>query len=352
MKKGLLLLTLSLGILTAKAQQQAQYSQYMVNKYIVNPAVAGTQDNFVDFKLGYRNQWVGLEDAPKTIYFSANTPIGKPIVQPGHHYRGEDKNWHGAGVYIYNDQTGPSSRSGYYASYAYNLGINKYLRASVGFFLGVQQYSVDNSFWAEDLSNPNSPYFGQVNDPLLLNGFNKMVPDLSIGAWVYSKDFYIGISSYQLLGNQLDFQTLVQTNGQFEPSKLNRHYFVTAGINMPLNEELTIIPSFMVKVVSPAPPSVDLDVRAKHINGVWGGLAYRALDSFSALVGYSWTLGKSKKGHSISGQNGGSGVLDAGYAFDLTTSDLRKYNSGTHEIIIGYRLPLKGHIICASRFWH
>lgn len=343
MKKGLLLLSFCLSVFAVKAQQQAQYSQYMVNKYIINPAVAGTQDNFVDFKLGYRNQWVGLEDAPKTFYFSANTPIGKPMVQPGHHYRGEDRNWHGVGGYVYNDKTGPTSRTGASVSYSYNLGINKYLRASVGLFVGIQQYSISSGFWRLHSEN-------QTNDVLLQNDINKTVPDMSIGAWLYSKDFYVGISSFQLLGNQLDFTTI--TTEDTDPSKLARHFFVTAGINMPINEEITIIPSFLVKVVSPAPPSVDLNARVKHINGVWGGVSYRALDSFTALVGYAWTIGGTKRRSSISGQNGGKGVLDIGYAFDLTTSDLRAYNSGTHEIIIGYRLPLKGHIICASRFWH
>lgn len=331
MKKGFLLIVLTVVGFTVMAQQRAHYSQYMINKYVLNPAVAGTQDNYVDFKAGIRTQWVGLADAPNTYYFTANMPIGKPMVQPGHHYRGEDHNWHGVGMQAYSDATGPTKRSGGYGSYAYNLGINKYIRVSLGAFVGVQQFTINSSVLKPDPQSPDG--FG--SDQILGGDINDIVPDIGVGAWLYSRDFYIGVSAFQLLRNELD---LTSTS----LSRLMNHYFVTAGINLPVSEEFQVIPSFIVKVVTPAPISVDLDCRIKHISGFWGGVSYRSGDSFTAVFGYQLELGN----------RGENGVLDFSYAFDLTTSALRNYNVGSHEVVVGYRLPLHGHIICASKFWH
>ncbi len=340
--KRLLLTVLVVGatLLTSQAQQRAQYSQYMTNKYVLNPAVAGTGD-WVDVKLGFRTQWVGFDDAPKTFYVTANTPIGRPHEQPGHHTRRgarHEKHWHGVGAYMYQDATGPTARQGFYGSYTYNMRISGPFRVAMGLFAGTQTYKIDGSKLYSDVEN-------QVLfiDPVIAgNTLSKSVPDMGVGFWSYTEDFYFGISAFQLLQNKLSWDGVV-LNENF--AKLKNHYFVTGGIRLPANEMFTIVPSFLVKAITPAPVSVDLNVKLKYkvkdMDRIWGGLSYRSRDAFAALVGTIVPL-----------NNGKGGFIDLGYSFDLTTSNLRSYNSGTHEIVVGYRFPLRGHIICASQLWH
>lgn len=338
--KRILLTTLLAGTIfsAANAQQRAHYSQYMTNKYVINPAVAGTGD-WVDVKLGFRTQWVGLQDAPKTFYVTANTPIGRPHEQPGHHTRkgaAHQKHWHGVGTYIYQDATGPTSRQGFYGSYTYNMQVMGPFRIAMGLFAGTQTYKIDGS-----QLTTLSELQGVSDDPAILGTvMSETVPDVGFGGWAYTNDFWFGISAFQLMQNKLDWGINVSD----EISKLKNHYFITGGIRLPANEVFTIVPSFLVKAITPAPVSVDLNVRVKYkvkdMDRFWGGLSYRSRDSFAALAGLTVPL-----------NNGKSGMLDLGYSFDLTTSNLRSYNSGTHEIVVGYRFPLRGHIICASQLW-
>ncbi len=325
MKKILSLLLLVCGFYVASAQQEQHYSQYLVNPYTINPAVGGTED-FFDMKMGYRTQWVGLAGSPKTFYVSGHGTIGKEFRQ--YHHHGEHKAWHGVGGYIYNDITGPISRSAFYGSYAYNMPINKHIRLSVGAFGGAKQYRLDPSFFQNITDEGDPQLSGGTNE------FDKLIPDLNVGAWLYAREFYVGISTFQLLGNDLDFQGLYQDGEREEFSKLASHYFVTGGFKLPVARDFDVIPSFAVKMVHPAPASIDLSVKAQLSDKFFGGLAYRFRDSFTAIAGVT-----------IARQ------LDISYSFDFTTSSLRKHHSGTHEVVVGWRFKHPKHIDCPSRFW-
>lgn len=344
------LLTITLTAVTvafsAHAQQQAHYSQYMTNKYLLNPAVAGSGD-WADIKVGFRTQWVGFDDAPQSYYLTGHVPIGRPHEQPGHHTRKgarHEKHWHGIGGYIYNDQTGPTSRRGFYASYTYNMKVAGPLRIAMGVFAGTQSYVIDGSKLTTNINdaNPFSAANMFTDAGVGLNGqrIATTVPDMGVGFWSYSDDFYFGISAFQLLQSRLNWDA---TNLKDEFSKLQNHYFVTGGIRLPASEEILVVPSFLLKALHPAPLSVDLNLKVKYRvkkqDRAWGGLSYRSGDSFVALAGVTVPLGDK------------AGMVDIGYSFDLTTSRLRTFNSGTHEIVVGYRLPLHGRIICASQLW-
>lgn len=311
----------SFVIFSSHAQQRAQYSQYALNQFILNPAVAGTQD-YVDIKAGYRSQWVGLEDAPATLYLSAQMPIGKEFGNSHNHHRGEHKAWHGIGTYLYNDVTGPTSRSGFYGAYSFNIPLSKKVRMSTGIYVGAQSYKVDGTELA--LGDPNDPLFSSV--------YRKSVADAIAGIWIYSKNYFFGVASHQLLGNKLDFEGLSDDIAGL--SQLNRHYFATAGMNLQAAQDLFIVPSIMVKSVTPAPVSVDLTVMIRYQYKYWVGASARAGDSFSLVAG---TL--IKENYSIS------------YSYDLNYSSLRSSNTGSHEILLGVRLPPHPDLNCPSKFW-
>jgi len=125
----LLPLLLLLAVVPVRAQQQAQYSQYMNNNYILNPGATGVED-YIDVKLSYRTQWTGLEGAPKTYYASASSSLGKWRSTPKRTIADRRRPFHAVGGIVYNYVTGPTSRLGVYASYAYNVVLAPDLLAS------------------------------------------------------------------------------------------------------------------------------------------------------------------------------------------------------------------------------
>jgi type IX secretion system PorP/SprF family membrane protein len=116
----LLVPLLAFAARSGQAQQMAQYSQYMNNNYLLNPAVAGTED-YIDVKLSYRAQWTGIEGAPRTYYASVNSSLGDLRTQSKRTLRDWQGGFHALGAIVYSDVTGPTSRTGLYGSYTYNL---------------------------------------------------------------------------------------------------------------------------------------------------------------------------------------------------------------------------------------
>jgi type IX secretion system PorP/SprF family membrane protein len=303
-----------------QAQQLAQYSQYMNNNYVLNPAVAGTED-YIDVKFSYRTQWTGLEGAPKTYYASVNSSLGKLRTQPKRRMHDWEKGYHALGAIVYRDETGPISRTGIYGSYTYNLALTRTLRLALGASLGMQQFSLDGS----QLQFHNT-------STLVANQASR-VPDATVGAWLYNENIYLGLSSAQLLGNQLDiaYDPGTQIVG---PNKLERHYFLTGGVRLPLTEDLSLVPSVLVKYMKPAPVSVDINAKVKYRDIMWAGASWRASDAFVGMIGVIF-----------------SPVASLSYSYDASTSEIAGYQSGSHEVLLSLKLKKKPQVVCNDRFW-
>lgn len=321
--KKLIAVLFSLSVpFIVKGQQRAQYSQYMQNQYVLNPAVGGTED-FIDAKVGFRAQWLGLEGSPITYYVSVNAPLGKEMGNSHNHHKGESKGWHGVGMYVYNDVTGSTGRSGALASYTYNLALTKKLRWSIGAFGGFQNFRVDGTDFV--LYN---------EEDQILNGVKSaFVPDLVIGTWLHDENWYVGLAAHQLLKSQLDFTGV----GNLVSSKLTNHFFLSGGLNVPVGWDWNIVPSMMIKFASPAIPSLDINGKMAYKQGkYWVGFSYRALDSFIAMFGTTIQH-----------------RLGVSYSFDLTHSALQKYAyGGSHEIVVTWKVPPHPTGVCPSKFWH
>ena len=316
-----LLALLLLAAAPGRAQQQAQFSQYMNNNYLLNPGATGVED-YIDIKASYRTQWVGLEGAPKTYYLSASSSLGKWRTTNKRTLREGKRPFHAIGGFVYNDVTGPTSRTSAYLSYAYNIALTPKIRAALGVSAGLQQFSVDGQklqFFDPTTVAPSSA---------------SRVFDGAVGLWVYSPDFYVGASSTQLLANKLDFSYGPDLLGVGAPgNSLKRHYFVTGGVRVPLSEDWSVVPSVLVKAVRPAPLSVDLNAKLKYRDLLWAGVSWRASDAVIAMVGFSYEQ------------------FTVGYSYDAGTSQLAGYNSGSHEILIGLRLKKKKQVVCVNKFW-
>jgi type IX secretion system PorP/SprF family membrane protein len=323
MKKALsLLLFLLLAAVPVLAQQQAQYSQYMNNNYILNPGATGVED-YIDLKASYRTQWTGLEGAPRTYYLSGSSSLAPWRGTNGKHpLRNRQRPFHAIGGLVYNDVTGPTSRTSLYGSYAYNLRLTRDIRAALGVSVGMQQFAVDGQML-------------HFYDPTTVAASAaSRVIDGTAGLWVYSPDFYVGIAGAQLFGNKLDFSYGPnQLDAGAPGNSLRRHYFLTGGVRLPLSEDWSVVPSVLVKIVSPAPLSVDLNAKLKYKDLLWFGASWRAFDSVIGMVGLSYEQ------------------FTIGYSYDAGTSQLAGYNGGSHEILLGLRLKKKNQEVCINKFW-
>ncbi|WP_187262962.1 PorP/SprF family type IX secretion system membrane protein [Pontibacter beigongshangensis] len=317
MKKYIFSLFFLLCAAGAVAQQKALYSQYMTNYYLLNPAVSGFEKD-LNFKAGFRNQWVGFEGAPKTFYVSGETALFQN--QRGRRSRKRIQAYHGGGGYAYTDNTGPTTRTGALLSYAYHVPLNRDLYLSSGVFAGFQQFRFDpDKVHLADNSNHL--------DPVTRNGrINAFMPDLSVGTFLHSEQFYAGFSLFQVLGNRF-----FRAEGTAEASHLSQHLFVSGGYHVEIDRNITVTPSFLVKYAGPAPIQADLNVKGVYNfskrkktafdDQVWAGLSYRTQDALVGLLGVQFME-----------------QYQLSYSFDLTVSPMRHHSAGSHEIMLGFRV--------------
>lgn len=316
-KYYLLVLFFVLGLLSSFAQQRPQYTQYMVNPFLLNPAVSGTED-YADIRAGYRKQWAGFQGSPRTMYVSGHTNIGKQLVT-NNRSRNKKNGFHGIGGIITNDAIGPTTTTTVSIAYSYHLKVSKKVFASLGLMGGFNQFSlVGSKLIAAD-----------ANDGLI-GGQSKIgMGDITLGGWVYSDRFYAGVSLAQLAPSIQFTQT-----GQKNDYLLTKHYFIIVGYSIPLGYDFKLIPSVCIKGASPAPLSYDINAKLRFKDFLWGGLSYRSTDAVAAMVGIVI-----------------NNTFDISYSYDYVTSDINNYTGGSHEIVVGYRLRHQGRVICPSNFW-
>ena len=298
MKKITILILIISTAIVANAQQLPQFTQYMINDYVFNPAIAGIESSY-QMKTNIRNQWVGVTDAPRTTVLSI---YGK--------YR--DSNV-GLGGVVFSDQVGPTSRTGLSLSYAYHFSLTDNMKMSLALSGGFTQMKIDPS-----LLNVFHP-----DDPIMNGGvLEASVPDATFAFYLYSKAWYVGASIPQLLNSNLGFfeDDYIETYNLNPDGSLERHYFAMAGYKWKVNYDYVVEPSVLVKSVTPAPTQVDIGVKVTYQNKLWMGTNYRTNGDIGLLLGYSI----------------GDRYL-IGYSYDMVTSGLGDYTSGSHEFMLGIR---------------
>jgi len=333
MKRYLYLLIFFItGIQLTSAQQKPQYTQYVFNNLLLNPAVTGIE-NYTDVKAGYRSQWTGLEGAPVTSYLTIDAPLGKDFLQGDatafpasggenpssrlytQNYMAAEPH-HGIGFTLISDQTGPITTTNIDATYAYHIGLTAGLNLALGVSAGVSHVSLNTSELT--LENPF--------DPAISDGINSQwKPDLGTGIWLYAANYYFGASVQQLLPENLNFST----NSSYNLSKTVPQYFITAGTKVFLTDDITLLPSFLIKVIQPTPMTYDINAKLSFQDKFWIGGSYRHDDSFGVLAGVNI-----------------SSFINIGYSYDITTSALNTVSNGTHEIVISLLLNNRYKVTC------
>jgi type IX secretion system PorP/SprF family membrane protein len=263
----------------------------MLNDLAINPAIAG-KDNFADVRSNNRYQWVGMTDAPRTYMLTLHSPL---------------KNKHmGLGTHIYTDIVGPTRRIGISLAYAYRIKIAEKTRLSFALSAGIQQWGIDgHKLILHDAGDDN----------LLTQYQTKTVPDFGAGLYVHNEKWYVGFSAPQLYQSPIKLYKDGDDKGT-----LVRHFILNAAYKIDISDDFKIEPSFLVKYATPAPIEIDFGTRVIYQEQVWLGIGYRHKDAITGLIGFMY-----------------KNYLMIGYSYDFTTSNLKKYSSGTHELMLGLR---------------
>ena len=283
------------------AQQLPQITQYMNNNYAINPAIAGMYD-YYQVNTTIKNQWAGVNDAPRTNVISIYGRHNKNI---------------GLGGIIYNDVTGPTSRIGSAVSYTYKLSLNKKIDLSFALQGGFTQFKIIKDLQTE-----------HVNDPLLQGGdVVRTLPDATFGINLSGSNWYFGAALPQLLSSELNLMDddVAKLYDQYSSDgKLARHIYILGSYKHNINSLLSLEPNIFVKAVEGAPTQVDFGLKTQYKDLVWFGTNYQVnndLSSLAILLGYNI-----------------NNRFNIGYSYGLPTSSYSSYYSGSHEFMLGVKL--------------
>ncbi len=281
----------------------------MYNTVNVNPAYAGSRNSMNVFAL-HRTQWVGLDGAPITNTVSLNTPI-----------RGSNV---GLGVSIINDKIGPSNENDISVDFSYSISTSDTYKLSFGIKASANLLNVD--FTRLNQHDKNDYSFDTNID-------NQFSPNIGVGLYWHSDNNYIGLSAPNLLETK-HFDRYAGTSANSHIAKEKIHYYLIAGHVFDLSGSVKFKPSLLTKLVQGAPLQVDVSGNFLINEKFVAGLAYRWSAALSAMVGFqvndSWFIG---------------------YGYDLETTKLANYNSGSHEIFLRYELFNKYDKIISPRFF-
>ena len=322
MKKTILLSTFILLLwMPAKAQQDAQFSQYMFNGIYINPAYAGYREQ-LNLHAFYRNQWTGIEGSPKTLSVAVDAIANQGNV--------------GLALQVSDDRLGAQRNAAVYGNYAYRIRMNEdgSSRLAFGLGLGVVQLGIDGS-----ILNPNNP------EALQPQGTQSVfAPDARAGVFYSNDRFYAGFSADNLLSqfkNLADFTLIPQPKP---------HYYLTAGMLLPLGTNISVKPSFLLKDDRGGPTSLDLNAFVIFADKIWLGGSYRTgvklYDKSYLQNDLSQLNSAVAAAQFFPNQN-----LRIGYAYDMSIGPLQGYSGGTHEISIGYFFNRRDIRIMTPRYF-
>ena len=241
------------------SQQDAQYTQYMYNQNVLNPAYATDDADIVNFGALYRAQWVGSVGGPTTGSFFAHSVIGKRLE---------------GGLSLVHDQIGDVVKeTNIYADIAYVIPMNESTKLSLGIKAGATFFNTNfNGF----------VYSDPIPDPAFAENLSRTFPNIGVGAFYFGDQFYVGFSA----PNLLESEHLDNDNGIVTSGVEAVHFFLTGGYVFNLNDNLKLKPAFMTKAVSGAPLSVDMTANVLIQNKLEFGIGYRLDDSVSALANF------------------------------------------------------------------
>lgn len=303
MRTKILIFALMLTCYSGFAQQDAQYTQYMYNTININPAYAGSRGVMSVFGL-HRTQWVGLDGAPTTNTFSLNTPISNSNL--------------GVGFSLVNDRIGPTSDNTISADISYTIPMNEVYKLSFGVKASGNIFNLDT-----DKLDPSNPI-----DPNLQNFNNEFSPNFGAGVYLHSDKLYLGLSVPNFM------QDSKYNDNEVAVFQERMNFYFIGGYVFDVSPSIKFKPAVLTKMVAGSPLQVDASANFLFFDKFMLGGAYRWDAAVSALAGFQVTDG-----------------LFIGYSYDMETTQLRRYNSGSHEVFLRFELFNKVSKMVSPRFF-
>ncbi len=307
--KGLGILAIVVAAFTSNAQQDPMFTQYMFNTQTINPAYAGTWESVGFMALG-RHQWTGWDGAPTTYTFSVQAPLKNERVA--------------LGLNVMNDKVGLEKRFYVFADYSYLVPLSEKTSLRLGLKGGFTNYS--NNLAEYTILDPGDPNFaGEIK--------NAFKPNFGVGAFLYSKRAYVGLSVPKLVST-----TFENDMESFSVEGELRHYFLIAGAVFDMGENVKFKPTMFTKAsfTSETGTPLQFDLTGNFLikEKFWLGAMYRTGSSYGFIA--QWIFDQK---------------LRVGYAIDFATSNVKHYNNGTHEVMISYELRFKKEEVVSPRYF-
>ena len=291
MKKLLFALGMTCFALSIFAQHDPNYSMFMFNRLSINPAYAGGKE-VLAFTGHYRNQWAGINGAPKTLTFTAHTPFFNKRC--------------GAGLSVISDQIGMVNTMYVDLSYAYRMKVSDESTLSIGLQGQLDYGRID---WR--LADPLD-----VDDQMINQmPSTKLNPNFGLGVYYAHPSFYMGFSVPRVL------KTTIYDDEAMDYIGINalRSYYLMGGLITRLNKNVSFQPSALITVNPQSPFEIDVNASLVFMNTLWVGVGYRLGDSFDAILQYQLTE-----------------QLKAAIAIDVTITELNDYSPGSFELMLEY----------------
>jgi type IX secretion system PorP/SprF family membrane protein len=309
-KKLALISVMIICSVTIAGQQLPLYSQYLYNKFLINPAVAGS-DGYTSFNLTAREQWVGYSGAPRTFSFSGQGRLLKKGYflknkSSRNVYRPKTDGKIGFGGYVFSDKNGLVQRTGFQASYSYHMWIQNNTQLSMG--LAVTGYHFKINEREINFEDPNEPW---LNNELRRGIF---VPDADFGIYILNPKYNIGFSTEQLFGAAAKIGDEAYRN-----YRMDRHYYLFGSYSFEPWNKTELQPSLLFMMSEQLKPMADIGLTYIYDQKIWAGLSYRTSKAIVANFGITYTN------------------MYIGYAYDFTLQEIQRVTYGTHELTVAIR---------------
>lgn len=298
----LLYISLACFSLVTQGQQQNQATQFSHTKLNYNPAVAGLSDQ-LSITGRHRNQWAGIKGSPQGQAILIDFPSLFNSL--------------GFGLSVNRNSVGIQQNTDLTGMYAYKMRLNK---ASISLGLQASYRQFINDFTKEGLVAID----GFEPDPSIQRKrFSQNIFNLGLGAYLHADRYFLGVSIPRTIRADID------TGNDNNLSKEIAHLYAMFGLRFQLNQDWKLEPHILLKLAEQSPYDIDMQTNFIYLDQVHLGMNIRAggtqnslMESLAMLIGFQFTPS-----------------VFASLSFDFNTTELRRYEEGSLEVLLKYRLP-------------